>query len=346
MKKILQLQEPIIQHNPANAYLFSIIGNEPDEYAWIMNNFVNLRYNVYTQYDDFFRNDMWYNCYHITENRFTQEFINQIFTDYFEMVKNLIDRGYYIYLYLNTRYIPIYNQKNDCWHNAMIYGYDEDKGLVYIADFFDGRSFGTGTCTVEEFKIAYPYPKEKDGFYYDLWNRAFRKKKDYKFQFNIRDLYIRLKDYVEGIDINATHYYSFDSNDMEDLEFDHFEEGFDYVYGNRVYDAICGDLIKGDLKVRALHLILEFEYLMCKRVRFLEENGYLKSDSGLYEESENLYNEAKIIRNLFLKWELAGSFSENRRQGICDKLMSLKEHEKNFIVKLMANLREQNGTLV
>ena len=345
MKNILPLHKPVIQHNPANAYLFSIIGNEPDEYAWIMNNFVNMRYNIYTHYDDFFRNDMWYNCYHISENRFTQEFINQFFDDYFDIVKKLIDMGFYIYLYLNTRYIPVYNQENDCWHNAMIYGYDEDKGIIYLADFFNGKSFGTGTCTIDEFKMAYPYPEKKEGFYYDLWNRAFRKKKDYEFQFNIKELYIKLKDYVEGVDINAPHYYAFDSNDMEDLEFDHFEEGFDYVYGNRVYDAICTDLIKGDLKVRSLHLILEFELLMCKRIRFLEENGYLKLNSGLYEESEKLYKEAQIIRNLFMKYDFAGNFNEEKRQRICDKLMLLKEHEKAFIDKLLVALLEHNENL-
>ena len=342
MKKILPLHKPVIQHNPANAYLLSIIGNEPDEYAWIMNNFVNMRYNTHTHYDDFFRNDMWYNCYYITENRFIQEFVNQLFDNCFEMVKKLIDMGFCIYLYLNTRYIPLYNQEKDWWHNAMVYGYDEEDGIIYLADFFDGKSFSTGTCTIEEFRMSYPYPENKEGFYYDLWSRAFRKKNNYKFRFNLKELYIKLNDYVNGVDINASHYFNFDSNDMEDLEFDHVEGGFDYVYGNRVYDAMCEDLLKGGLEVKALHLILEFESLMCKRIRFLEENGYIKRESGLYEESEILYKEAEVIRNLFIKYKLAVSLNEASKKRICDKLMFLKEHEKDFINELLIVIKEQN----
>ena len=90
IKKILPVHQPLIQHVPANTQLLSVIGNEQDEYDWIMNNFVNLRYNPYTKYDDFFRNDMWYNCYHITENKFTKGFIDNFSEDPFELVKKIM----------------------------------------------------------------------------------------------------------------------------------------------------------------------------------------------------------------------------------------------------------------
>lgn len=346
MKKILPLHMPIIQHNPANAYLLSIIGDEQDEFAWIMNNFVNMRYNPYTYYDDFFRNDMWYNCYHITETRFTQEFINQFSDDSFDIIKKLIDTGFYIYMYLNTRHIPIYNQEKDRWHNAMLYGYDEETGIIYLADFFDGRSFSTGTCTIDEFRKSYPYPENKEGFYYDLWSRAIKKKKDYQYQFDLKELYIKLTDYVNGTDINASHYYTFDSNDLEDVEFDHIEGGYEYVYGNRIYDAICTNLLKGQLEVRTLHLIHEFESLMCERIRFLEEKGYLKQGHNLCEESERLRGEAQIIRNLFMKYKFADRFNEKRRKQICDRLMDLKKQEKCLIESLLEKLLENNADLL
>lgn len=345
MKRILPLHQPIIQHSPANAYLFSIIGEEPDEFAWIMNNFVNLRYNLYTHYDDFFRNDMWYNCYHITETRFTQEFINQFSDDAFDIIKKLINEGFYVYMYVNTRYIRIYNKEKDYWHNALIYGYDEEKDLVYLADFFD-ENFGTGTCTSDELRRAYPYPENKEGFYYDLWNRAIKRKKEYQYQFDLKKLYIKLKDYVNGTDINASQYYTFDSNDIEDVEFDHFEEGYEYVYGNSIYDAMCTDLLKDELKVRALHLILEFESLMCKRIQFLEEKKYLKPGHNLCEESAWLRKEAEIIRNLFMKYKFADSFNEERKKRICDRIMELKKREKCLIDRLLENLLENNTALL
>ena len=342
MKKILPIHEPIIQHNPANAYLLSVIGESEDEYAWIMNNFANMRYNPHTHYDDFFRNDMWYNCYLITENRFTREFIDQFYDDAFDMVKRLIDSGFYTYLFLNVRYIPIFNFDKDYWHNPMIYGYDEEEGLIYLSDFFDGRRLMTGTCMIEEFRRAYPYPKNDEEFYYFVWNRAFKKKEGYQYKFDIAALYQKLRDYKEGINFNQSQYKIFDSNDVEEVEFLNVKGGYDYIYGNLVYDAICKDLIDDKLQVRALHLICEFESIMYRRIIFLEDKGYLKPDKTLFDECKCLCREAEIIRNLFLKYKFSDSLNEKHKFKICSKLMELKSKEKCMIEMLLNRLRKDN----
>ena len=81
---------------------------------------------------------------------------------------------------------------------------------------------------------------------------------------------------------------------------------------------------------------------MCKRIRFLEENGYIKRECGLYEKGEKLYKEAEVIRNLFIKYKLAVSLNEASKKRICDKLMFLKEQEKDFINELLIAMKEQN----
>lgn len=73
--RVLPLHDPLIIHSPANTYLLSVIGNDEIEHAWIMNNFINLRINPYTKYDDFYRIDMWYNCPFIANNIMSRDLI-------------------------------------------------------------------------------------------------------------------------------------------------------------------------------------------------------------------------------------------------------------------------------
>ena len=77
MKKkiILPIHKPIINHIPADSFLLSVIGDTEAEMDWIMGNFINIRMNPKIGYNDFFRTDMWYNCYFIYENRMTRDFI-------------------------------------------------------------------------------------------------------------------------------------------------------------------------------------------------------------------------------------------------------------------------------
>ena len=341
MKKILPIHYPLIQHKPADAILLSIIGDKKDEYSWIMNNFVNLRYNPKTKYDDFFRNDMWYNCYHITESRFTKEFIDLFSTNPFDLIKRMIDAEYYIYIFLNRRFISNYNQSDeDFWHNSLIYGYDEEQNIIYIADFFRGKRFDFETCSIDEFCHAYSYPEGDEEFYFYVWNRAIKKKEGYQYRFNIDDLILKLEDYIKCTDLNSSHYYTFDTNDVEEVEYMHIEGGYDYVYGIDVYDAICEDLQNNELSIRPLHLLYEHKVLMCRRIAYLKEKGYLDTDTGLDDECMHLQNEILIIRTLFLKYRMSNKLNEQNNLELCRRLKKLKTKEEKFVINLVRILRE------
>lgn len=342
MKKILPIHYPIIQHKPADAFLLSIIGERPDEYAWIMNNFVNLRYNPQIKYDDFFRNDMWYNCYHITESKFTKEFIDLFSENPFENLKRMIDAGYYVYMFLNRRFIHNYNKPEyDIRHNPLIYGYDTEKDLIYIADFFRGKGFNFETCSISEFCQSYPYTDDEDEFYIYVWNRAIKKKEGYEYNFNLEDLIVKLEDYVKGIDLNASRYYPFDTNDVEEVEYMHIDGGYNYVYGLNVYDAICEDLVKNELSHRPMHLLYEHKSLMCKRILFLIENGFLIAETKLQCKCENLRNDFLLLRNLFLKYKISNELTKKHRLEICDRLMRLKEEDRAFTIELIDEIRSE-----
>lgn len=336
-KKILPVHQPIIQHIPANAFLLSVIGETEDEYAWIMNNFVNIRYNPNTYYDDFYRNDMWYNCYHITENRFTKEFADIVFGDPVKMLINLIDADYYIYFYFNTRYIENYMCDEDNVHNAMIYGYDLDEEKVYIADFFTDKSITFESCSIKSYCDAYNHQMDKPEYYSYVWNRAFKLKKGYVYTFDIDELIIKLRDYLESSDLGKSKYFSFDNNDVEDILYYEFKEGYEYVYGLEVYDEIRNALYNGHLWRRPLQLLHEHKKLMMKRLKFLSENGFLQQNEiELENKCNEMINEIALMKNIFLKNEMKGKPRVEIMETLGEKFFELKEMDREF-TKLLIN---------
>ena len=325
----------MIKHNPANAYLLSIIGDKEDEEAWIMNNFVNIRYNPVTKYDDFCRNDMWYNCYHVSENKFTKEFIDIFSDDPFELLKKMIDNGYYLYLFLNRRYIHNYEREEyDFWHNPLIYGYDTDEGCVFIADFFRGGSISYEKCHIQEYINAYPYTDSEDEFYYYVWNRALKKKRNYKFTFSKDDLKARLIDYINSTDFDDHTYHVFDTNDTEEIEYFHIEKGYDYVTGIACYDEFVKALYNNELRYRPLHLLYEHKKMMCKRLLFLKKIGVIRDISLLYNSCEEMMNECLKMRNVFLK-NVTVKNTSCRNGDIIHSLEKIKRKDVEFTSKLI-----------
>ena len=339
MRRKLDVHEPMIKHNPANAYLLSIIGDKEDEKAWIMNNFVNIRYNPVTKYDDFYRNDMWYNCYHISENRFTKEFIEIFSCDPFECLKRMIDNGYYLYVFLNRRYIHNYGrEKSDFWHNSLIYGYDTSDNCIFIADFFRDGSINFEQCTIEEYIKAYPYPNDKKEFYHYIWNRAIKKKENYEFKFSTDDLRTRLIDYVTSKKLNDTTYHSFDTNDTEEIEYFHVENGYDYAVGIACYDEFIKDLYSNELKYRPLHLLYEHKKVMCKRLEYLKRIGVISNITSLYDTCEEMMDECLMVRNFFLKNNVIKN-TNSKNKDIIHSLENIKKKDIEFTLKLIEFLQ-------
>lgn len=341
-KKVLPVHTPIIQHIPANAYLLSIIGEKEDEYEWIMNNFVNLRFNSHTGYDDFYRNDMWYNCYYITENRLTKEFLDLVFHNPIEMLTTLINADYYMYIFLNEKHIEKYGLSENFNHNAMIYGYDLDKKEVYIADFFGGNSLSFSTCALDEFCNGYIYQTNAQGYYEYVWNRAFKVKKGYKYDFNVHEFLIKLEDYLLSTDLGKAKYFSFDNNDVEEVLYFKQYDGFDYVYGISVYDAIQNALRKKRIGRRPLHLIYEHKKLMGKRISFLSKKGLLGcNEAELVQMCEEMLRLTTMVKNVFLKAEIqGGDFSDERIEFMCNKLDQIKKTDIRFTKMMLDSMAD------
>lgn len=306
MRKILYNQDPILKHSICSSFLFSIIGKNEYEDAWINHNFINIRINKSTGYNDFYRDTMWYECPFISENTLTREVIDKCNNNFISFAKWAIDSDFYIYAILNRMYISSYNSPNaNLTKNLIIYGYDIDNKYFMAMDFIKGH-FEKFIITFDEFKYSYEMKEDKE-FYsdYTLYRLVKRRTDKISYNFDVEVFKQKLLDYV-----NSTNLYKgrspMNTPDLEEaFLYCDFKEAYDFSFGLEVYKTIQSLYLNRNIDVKAFHLLYEHKQLMIKRINFLFNNKFLNESNykKLCIDFEDLLHKTLILRNLFLKYK-------------------------------------------
>lgn len=71
------------------------------------------------------------------------------------LIKKAIEKGYYVCLFINRKYIKEAKLEQDEMHETFIYGYDNQKQIVYFCEYFQGESYTKYTCTYQEIEQAF-----------------------------------------------------------------------------------------------------------------------------------------------------------------------------------------------
>lgn len=338
LSPILPLHKPLFTHIPASSYLLSIIGNNEEEYAWIMHNFINLRINNKTGYDDFYKNDMWYNCPYIVDNIVSRDMLKSFSDDgIIEMLMQLIDNGYYILTREMERYhISSYNISQPYnTHNLLIYGYDFDQKLIYIMDFYEGKLKHL-TGNFDEVKRAYydlgcmtPEVREKVSY---LGFHCIKKRRLFEYNFWQKDITLmQVKDYILSSNKYNDSYYPPLTNDIEFA----LMEGkpIEFKFGLSFYDVLIERLINDFSIFRAIHLLYIHKDLMVKRLEYFKV-----SDNQVIDSCYQLMKKSLATRNLYLKYIQKDSPDAKIKIKIIDNLKVLQEEDFLFMSALYNNL--------
>ena len=153
MKKVLPVKYPPITSFPYLANMLSILWvNQERTLPWISDHFIqiygstNLGFDFYDNSSAFYIPAESY-CPFIHIQQIDRKVINHglhIFSDYVEF---LIDNDWYSCLCLDRYYLSCSAQykKDHFLHSTFIYGYDKEKEVVLIADFFNnGEIYSSG----------------------------------------------------------------------------------------------------------------------------------------------------------------------------------------------------------
>jgi hypothetical protein len=167
MRKELELAKPIISTYMGYALSLSIILNKQNGIDWFVQNYNNI-ITVYTEdYEELFMDFINISNIYVNSQQIYQpdNFLCQPLKTYsiprnyvqenelIQFIQKQINNNFYLCLFINRGYINQHN--SNMLHDIFVYGYDDEKEVIYICDYFNENRFSPSTCTYSEFINAY-----------------------------------------------------------------------------------------------------------------------------------------------------------------------------------------------
>lgn len=154
MKKKLPMSIPINACYPAISQTSGILFADPLIHDWLMNNFIQVfEVDQETHAIDYYDYCAEGNPF-LSYNEIDYSFINKNWLDLASFIESAIDDNYYIRIFVNIKEIKAYSSNTDAYHDLMVYGYDSDNKIIYIADHFSAGKLLLKTCSYKEINRA------------------------------------------------------------------------------------------------------------------------------------------------------------------------------------------------
>lgn len=214
-------------------------------------------------------------------------------------------------------------------HNILIYGYDYEDKLIYIADFYKSK-FTFLTAEFQDVKNAYYAYEDREekikdwisyyGFYF------FKKHKLLSHDFLNREKMLQqIKDYILSTDKYKDCNYPFLTNDLEYAFMEDIPNAFDFKFGLSFYDVLVDLMMKENFLIRPFHLLHQQKKLMNKRLDYLDATINSKYKEQLNNECQVLERLSMLTRNLYFKFLL-----KNQGEVNCQIKIKLIENLKQI----------------
>lgn len=355
MRKELILSAPVIDVFAGYASMNNIILHSAKGQEWYMQNYLKIATfysekmdtiyfdyinidSIYVTSNTSFQPDQYFNwpvnTYAIPTEQVEPE-------DFIDFVRKQIDYGYYVYVFLNWKYLKEYGYTEDAYHEIFIYGYDDEEEVVLATGYVKGDTYGAVTHSYWDITEAYRHMNvflvENLG---EIINRDIYRisllqyKENFHFQFSIPQFVVDLKAYLNLEKISSP----------IDVRNHHYRNApFFYAYGNQMYDVLAC-FIKNkcnagkDFDVREPYFVYNYMEGFLYRLKLLRERGYVK-DNAFEEEYKQVVKKGKVF--FFTAMSYCGrvqsgeEINDNPGEKMEQQLMELKAMEKEVIMKII-----------
>lgn len=339
--KILDMQDPVINGTTNYSHLLSILACEKKTEEWIYSNFIHVYANddlIERPWGDFY-NPYPYEvrltqvCPCISAYRIPRDTIGSTKEEILEFVNATIARGYYIHTFIEHKCIKSF-QTNGHYHDALIFGIDNEKELVYVADVFQKGVYERKQLNFDEFVDSVVQCKITKTEDY-LWGGTllYGLKQEYDYEFNIQNIITFIKMYYE---CTIPEYWRVFNN----------SDSVHFVYGIGVYKAfqkMMRDVIERNIpSVMMSHFqfLKDHKIAMHMRLKYMCDKGYydrhdLQTFIELYEKLENMCD---IV--IFSTLKSSMGKREYYLNKVLNTLVKMEEMEKDGIKKMIKVLEE------
>lgn len=286
-----ELASTYLRGYPDYAYPLGIILAEKDGYNWLYENFISVYYDKNDMYNPyrFFYSDHFFCTWNtdfpfINYSRMQYDLIPDI-SVLNKMIVDTIDRGGFVQIYLNEKYIPnrITYGEEDYNHINLIQGYD-DTGYI-ILGYDDKLQYGESIVPYEVFNESVQHMKDdKNEFWYKKIVFFFKDRDHIEWDFSLERMQQKLKEYLESTNDIISYgnvLYNYQRLTLGMKTYDKLIEYFDDVVINHPEINY----------VKPLRIMYEHKLLMKDRFIFINE-----------DETASQFNEiANMLNTLLMK---------------------------------------------
>lgn len=308
--------------------LFSWIGEDTFQ-NWFYSNYIQLHagkelepvYDVKLDYymgikrlDMYNNNNPW-----VIQSYVEPRLVSKI-VDICDFIKACIDVGKYVSIMLNEKYIPYsfaYN-KFDYDHQSLIYGYDEDKRIIYCMGYDKHQHYVPFELTYDIFIKAYA----KITKVYKILISEYTIPEFY-YRFDVNLMIKMLNEYKSNVDSSYREEFNINGN----LRF----------FGIQIYD-ICLSNIQKMRDQRISYIINEHKKIMVSRIKYLKGKGVLNNSDymRLHEMSVELEKLSSKLILFCVKYRIKAD--DKMLSAISEYIAILKKKDMIFIEEFIRTL--------
>lgn len=342
-KKQLYVDRPLITAFPYHADLFAVIQDIPTADRWIMNYMLQLRVNkicVNNMFLDFATGDasnLINNCPFIKLNIAEREGIEDIIG----FAVDTIDNDRYIYVSVDRYYISVCDEylKYHMNHDMLISGYDTEKKVLYVSDFFVNGRYEQKELPFSEFIEAYNnFNKNQYSLYEDVMQ--FTKRQDFRYRFDADTAIELINEYITAYNSDRRYYPIKDSRFLNEDR---------YCWGVDIYTQLIKNI--GTMKegrcitpLRSYQILLEHKRLMYKALDFMLGERRLRITGNDIESYREIVKKAERVKMLILKYQASGD--ERLLDNASDILGLMQKTEREILQKAVNSYRKTKSIYI
>ena len=334
-EKSLPMTYPPITLYPYIANKLSVLMSYKETLPWYYSNFIQMwtrKIEPSTYWFDFLYARMRGFCPSYKISLFSKKIIQYKWNSIVDFIIDVIDLGFYVYMNIDTFYISAGGNYNEHHyrHDIFVYGYDKDKKMLNVADFYNAGKYAYSFAGFDEFELAYTnyYKTNQYDFYEGIFVETFEST---NYNFDIKKIANTVNDFL--LSRNTTI--------VSDYEM--FDDKENTVYGIQVYDVFSEYLnrlskrtIEG-IDVRPFHMLFDHKVAMLQRLKYLGDSNYLDNTEYISDLYTLLRNECHMIRNMILKSRYTND-TKIYTEAI-KKLAIISNTEKKALNALLDSLR-------
>lgn len=327
--KILPIKYPIITSLPGFANTNAILSAYPEIYTkWFCQNFVQLvgwkDPEMYIQFFSplFRKHYNLFDLYHIPKHFIENQ------NSLTKLLVNELKNNNYIYISIDKYFISAYNLYKTYHeaHDMLIYGYNMEKGVFYIADFFTGK-YEFSTASFLEVENAF-FSSHSQG----AWFKGIQ---------ILTSNFYHIKLDIDILCKHLTDYINMKKSSKDYILVEMPGSDSDY-WGIGTYELLFNTLNNNNFEftvLRSAHLLYDHKLAMLRRILLLAEDGYITEHQTYLPLFEDISKRMLIIRNKIIKAQLSKKID---MKSISELISINRAEEIIAIQKLISDLRFNN----